>query len=152
MSSKPLWLKAVLRVERAIGGPVEAAVRTDTYFDLVTKATRVTGTVKRKVSGTSTRVLHGINLPAGSDIQGVREQLSRMERRLNRLTEEVADRDGHLPNRAPIDDTSPDRPTSGGAGPKRPTSGGVRPKRATSGRGPKRPTSGGARTKRTRID
>jgi len=99
MSSKPLWLKAVLRVERAVGGPVEKAVRTDTYFDLVTKATRVTGTVKRKVSGTSTRVLHGINLPAGRDIQGVREQLSRMERQLNRLTEEVAERDGRDPDR-----------------------------------------------------
>jgi len=119
MSSKPLWLKAVLRVERAVGGPVEKAVRTDTYFDLVTKATRVTGTVKRKVSGTSTRVLHGINLPAGKDIQGVREQLSRMERQLNRLTEEVAERDGRLADRAPSDDTPPDRPNGGGAGPTR---------------------------------
>jgi len=119
MSAKPLWLKAVLRVERAIGGPVEAAVRTDTYFDLVTKATRVTGTVKRKVSGTSTRVLHGINLPAGKDIQGVREQLSRMERQLNRLTEEVAERDGNLPDGAPIDASSRGRPASGDARPKR---------------------------------
>jgi hypothetical protein len=104
MSSKPLWLKAVLRVERAVGGPVERAVRTDTYFDLVTKATRVSGTVKRKVSGTSTRVLHGINIPAGKDIQGVREQLSRMERQLNRLTEEVAERDGRDLDRAPPSD------------------------------------------------
>jgi hypothetical protein len=108
MSSKPLWLKAVLRVERAIGGPVEAAVRTDTYFDLVTKATRATGTVKRKVSGTSTRVLHGINLPTGSDMQRMREQLSRMERRLNRLTEDVAELDGPPSDRAP-DGQPPDR-------------------------------------------
>ena len=107
MSSKPLWLKAVHRVERAIGGPVEAAVRTDTYFDLVTKATRATGTVKRKVGGASTRVLHGINLPAGSDMQGMREQLARMERRINRLTEEVTDPDG--PRRDRIDGTPPDR-------------------------------------------
>ena len=105
MSSKPLWLKAVHKVERAVGGPIEAAVRTDTYFDIVTKATRVTGTVKRKVSGTSTRVLHVINLPAGTDMQRMREQLSRMERRLNRLTEEVADPDG--PDRAPIDGAPP---------------------------------------------
>lgn len=103
MSSKPLWLRAVLRVERTIGGPVEAAVRTDTYFDLVTKTTRVTSKIKRTVSGTSTRVLHVINLPAGSDIQGVKEQLSRMERRLNRLSEEVAEQDGH-----PRDPASPD--------------------------------------------
>ena len=48
-SNQPLWLKAVHKVERAVGEPVEAAVRTDTYFDIVTKATRVTGTVKRTV-------------------------------------------------------------------------------------------------------
>ena len=107
MSSKPLWLKAVHKVERAVGRPIEAAVKTDTYFDIVTKATRATGAVKRKVSGTSTRVLHVINLPAGSDMQRMREQLSRMERRINRLTEEVADQDG--PHRAPVDGTPPDR-------------------------------------------
>ena len=107
MSSKPLWLKAVHKVERAVGRPVEAAVRTETYFDIVTKATRATGAVKRKVSGTSTRVLHVVNLPAGSDMQRMREQLSRMERRINRLTEEVTDRDG--PHRAPVDGTPPDR-------------------------------------------
>ena len=56
------------------------------------------------MSGTSTRVLHGINLPAGKDIQGVREQLSRMERQLNRLTEEVAERDGRDPDRPPPND------------------------------------------------
>ena len=107
MSSKPLWLKAVHKVERAVGGPVEAAVRSDTYFDVVTKATRATGAVKRKVNGASTRVLHVINLPAGSDMQRMREQLARMERRINRLTEEVADPDGPL--RAPVDGKPPDR-------------------------------------------
>ena len=94
-----------------MGGPIEAAVETDTYFDIVTKATRATGTVKRKVSSTSTRVLHVINLPAGSDMQRMREQLSRMERRINRLTEEVTDADG--PHRArPVDGTPPDRTPS----------------------------------------
>src|SRR6478752_5054467 len=107
MSSKPLWLKAVHKVERAVGGPIEAAVRTDTYFDIVTRATRATGAVKRKASGASTRVLHVINLPAGSDLQRMREQLSRMERRLNRLTEEAASPDG--PHRARVDGAPPDR-------------------------------------------
>ena len=35
------------RLERTIGEPVEAAVRTDTYFDVVTKVNRV----KRKAGG-----------------------------------------------------------------------------------------------------
>jgi hypothetical protein len=95
MSSKqPLWLQAVHRLERAVGEPVEAAVRSDTYFDIVTKTTRATRSVKGAVSGTSTRVLHLMNLPAGTDMGRMREQLLRMERRLNQLTEELAELDG----------------------------------------------------------
>jgi hypothetical protein len=93
MSAKPLWVRAVYRLERAVGEPVEAAVRTDTYFDLMTKATRTTRTVKRTVTGVSTRGLHLLNLPAGTDVRSLREQLARMERRLNRLSEQVEERD-----------------------------------------------------------
>jgi hypothetical protein len=93
MSAKPLWVRAVYRLERAIGEPVEAAVRTETYFDLMSTATRTTKSAKRKVTGVSTRALHLLNLPAGSDVQRVREQLARMERRLNQLSEQVEERE-----------------------------------------------------------
>jgi hypothetical protein len=93
MSTRPLWLRAVHRLERAVGEPVESAVRTEVYFDLMSKATRTTGSAKRKLVGTSTGVLHLFNLPAGHDIRRMREQLSRMERRLNRLSEHVEELD-----------------------------------------------------------
>jgi hypothetical protein len=99
MSGKPLWLRAVHRLERAVGEPVEAAVRTETYFDLMTKVTRTTKSAKRKVSGTSTRVLHGLNLPAGTDMSSMREQLSRMERRISHLSEHVAELEDTPPRR-----------------------------------------------------
>ena len=98
MSAKPpLWLQAVHRIERAVGEPIEAAVRSDTYFDVVTKATRVTAKAKRTATGTSTRVLHVLNLPASADIRRMREQLARMERRLNELSEDVSELDGSPP-------------------------------------------------------
>jgi hypothetical protein len=93
MSARPLWLRAVYRLERAVGEPVEAAVRTETYFDLMTTATRTTKAVKRKATGVSTRALHLVNLPAGTDLQRMREQLARMERRLNQLSESFEERD-----------------------------------------------------------
>jgi hypothetical protein len=93
-SNRPLWLKAVHKIERAVGEPIEAAVRTDTYFDLASKATRASAQARRTVVGTSTRVLHLFNLPAGSDVRRLREQLSRMERRLNQLSEDVSEMDG----------------------------------------------------------
>jgi hypothetical protein len=93
MSSKPLWLDVVHRLERSIGERVESAVRTDTYFDAVTTATRATATIKSTAEAISRRALHLVNLPAGSDVRRLREQLSRMERRLNALSENVAELD-----------------------------------------------------------
>jgi hypothetical protein len=94
-SGPPLWLQAVHRLERAIGGPIESAVHSDTYFDVVARANRARSRAIGAVEGVSRRCLHLVNLPAGTDVRRVREQLARMERRLNALTEELADaRDG----------------------------------------------------------
>lgn len=92
-ANNPLWLRVVLRVERAIGEPIESAVRSETYFDVVTKTTRVRRTVVGTAEGVSRRCLHLLNLPAGSDIRSMRQQLARMERRLNQLSHEVSELD-----------------------------------------------------------
>jgi hypothetical protein len=96
-SNRPLWLRAVHRLERTVGTPIESAVRSDTYFDIVAMVTRASSKTRRTAEGASRRALHLFNLPAGSDMRRVREQLSRVERRLNELTEEIAERDGGGP-------------------------------------------------------
>jgi hypothetical protein len=88
---RPLWLRVVLRLERAVGEPIESAVRSDTYFDLVSTTTRVRKGVTGAAEGVSRRCLHLLNLPAGSDIRRMRQQLARMERRLNQISHEVAE-------------------------------------------------------------
>jgi hypothetical protein len=87
---RPLWLKAVLRLERAIGEPVESAVHSDAYFDAIAEVTRWRARGIGAVEGVSRRCLHLLNLPAGTDLRRVREQLGRVERRLNELTDELA--------------------------------------------------------------
>jgi hypothetical protein len=96
-ANQPLWLRVVLRVERTIGEPIESAVRSDTYFDLISTTTRVRRKVTGTAEGVSRRCLHLLNLPAGSDIRGMRQQLARMERRLNELSDDVAELDGNEP-------------------------------------------------------
>jgi len=105
----PAWLKVVLRAERLVGTRVESAVHSGTYFDLIThwkhSRTRLTGAVE----GVSRRVIHLANLPAGTDIRRIREQLSRMERRLVELSKEVDDLGppvAALPEGEPADRTS----------------------------------------------
>jgi hypothetical protein len=90
-ANQPLWLQAILKLERAIGEPVEAAVRSDTYFDVISATTRVRRHVTGLAEDVSRRALHLLNLPAGSDIRKMRQQLARMERRLNQLSDEVSE-------------------------------------------------------------
>lgn len=85
----PLWLRAVHRLERAIGERVEAAVHSDTYFDFVTVAQRQQREAKGLAESVSRRCLHLLNLPAGSDVRRLREQLSRMDRRLTQIAKEL---------------------------------------------------------------
>ena len=85
----PLWLRLVLRAERAIGRPVEAAVRSDTYFDAVAELNRASRRVTDAAESVSKRALHLLNLPAGTDIRRVREQLARMDRRLLEISKEL---------------------------------------------------------------
>jgi hypothetical protein len=92
-ANQPLWLRAVIRLERAIGEPIESAVRSDTYFDLVSTTTRARRKITGAAEGVSRRCLHLLNLPAGSDIRTMRQQLARMERRLNQLSHDVSELD-----------------------------------------------------------
>ena len=101
MAGKPLWLRAVYKVERAVGTRVEAAVRSDTYFDLVAESQRRQKQVRALAEGLSRRCLHLVNLPAGSDVRRLREQLGRMDRRLHSIQKELAEleaveRDGQV--------------------------------------------------------
>jgi hypothetical protein len=83
------WLKLVLRLERAIGNRVESAVHSGTYFDLVTELSRSRARLTRRVEGVSRSLWHLANLPAGTDIRRMREQLARMERRIVELSKEL---------------------------------------------------------------
>lgn len=91
MAGRPLWLKAVYKLERAVGERVEAAVRSDTYFDLVATTQRRQRQVRALAEGASRRCLHLLNLPAGSDMRRLREQLGRMDRRLSAIQKELAE-------------------------------------------------------------
>jgi hypothetical protein len=87
----PLWLQAIHRFERAIGVPVESAVRSDAYFDFMTEANRVRARLTRAFEETSEELLHRFNLPAGTDVRRLREQLARVERQLTKVAKDLAD-------------------------------------------------------------
>ena len=94
MADQPLWLKLVLRFERAIGVPVESAVKSDAYFDLLTHANRTRSRLTELTESWSREWLGLLNLPAGSDVRQLREQLARVERQLAELAKDVEQHNG----------------------------------------------------------
>ena len=91
--ARPLWVRLVHDLERAIAAPVEAAVRSDEYFDLVARLNRARAHATKTVEGISEEWLHLFNLPTATDLRRVREQLTRVERRLNALAKALGDSD-----------------------------------------------------------
>jgi hypothetical protein len=92
MAGAPLWLRLVLRAERAVGSRVEAAVHSDAYFDAVSELNRTKARLTGALEAASRRVWHLANLPAGSDVRRLREQLARTERRIVELSKELEER------------------------------------------------------------
>jgi hypothetical protein len=90
-SSPSVWLQMVHRLERAVGVPVEAAVRSDAYFDIAAQATRAQTRAADTLERLSREWLHLFNMPAGSDVRRLRKQLAGMDRKLTRITKELED-------------------------------------------------------------
>jgi hypothetical protein len=85
------WLDFVQRVERAIGEPVESWVRSDAYFDLVTQMNRARQRFTKSFEDYAEQWLHMFNVPAASDVRRLREQLGRLERMVEHMSNELAD-------------------------------------------------------------
>jgi hypothetical protein len=109
----PLWLQLVHRLERAVGTQVEAAVRSDAYFDLLAQATKLRARLMRATEEATTEWLHLWNLPSSSDVRRLREQLSRVERRLAEVAKDLADREEERDGDAPPPPVPPPPTTPG---------------------------------------
>jgi hypothetical protein len=92
-SDRPSWLDIVLKLERAIGSRLESVVTSDEYFDVTSRLNRARKRFSEKYEGAQEEWLHLFNLPAGTDVRRLREQLSRVERELEALTLRLADQD-----------------------------------------------------------
>lgn len=111
-NDRPNWLDTVLKLERLIGSRVEEAVTSDAYFEFVAHANRARKRFSEALEPFQQEWLHLFNLPSGTDVRRLREQISRMEREIEALTEELADRrgsDGSRPRPRPRRQAEPDR-------------------------------------------
>jgi hypothetical protein len=91
--SPPRWQREVGRVVNLVNPRLEAVTQRDEFAIAVGLARTVRGELQRRFERQSKRALHLFNLPAGSDIRALRQQVASLERQvrdLGKLVEESA--------------------------------------------------------------
>jgi hypothetical protein len=91
--SPPRWQREVGRVVNLVNPRLEAVTRRDEFAIAVGLARTMRGELQRRFERQSKRALHLFNLPAGSDIRALRQQVASLERQLRdlgKLVEESA--------------------------------------------------------------
>jgi hypothetical protein len=95
--SPNLWRLMFDTAERGIGIPLEAMVRTEVFHDLLAVTRRARNGALAQTEQLSRRGLHLANLPAGSDMRRLREQVARLERRVVSLSKQLEERTDQVP-------------------------------------------------------
>jgi hypothetical protein len=84
--SKPMWRQAYDAVDSRVAPPLESAVQTKEFAHVLSLALRAQVEARRMVERRSRQLWHLVNLPAGSDLTRLREQVVSLDRRVRDLT------------------------------------------------------------------
>lgn len=81
----PLWLRAFMAVEGALGPRVEEIVHGPVFSTAVVVVQKVQSGVSSAVERRTRRVWHLVNLPAGSDVRKLRNQIGDLDHEVRLL-------------------------------------------------------------------
>ena len=96
MADVPSWRQGYDSLERQIGPRLESLVRSDSFAVAVGLFARVQRTMQDEASRATRRVLHQLNLPAGTDVARILNELGQLRRQVRALTEELEDTKAEL--------------------------------------------------------
>ncbi|GAC1328457.1 MAG: hypothetical protein NVSMB13_15590 [Mycobacteriales bacterium] len=91
MARKPTWRRVFDTVERAVGSRLEEFVQTDTFAGALSTSAQVQAELRKRTEQATRRALHMVNLPAGSDMRRLNEQIAGLERRLRHISRQIED-------------------------------------------------------------
>ncbi|MEA2281134.1 MAG: hypothetical protein QOK21_1741 [Solirubrobacteraceae bacterium] len=88
MAGRPLWRQAFDAAERALGGPAEAAVRSELFNDALATTLRGQQRARHEIERRTRRVLHLVNVPTATDVRLLSQQVASLQREVRRLRRE----------------------------------------------------------------
>jgi hypothetical protein len=94
MSGRPLWRRAFDRAERAVGRPLERAVATRRFNDLLVVTFRTQNFVFGLFQRQARAVLHFWNLPARTDVSRLQRDLGKLRAQVRELDVKVGEIEG----------------------------------------------------------
>jgi hypothetical protein len=110
--AKPLWRRLFDAVEQTVSPQLEQFVRTDQFADLAAVVARMQSDMQRRAERAMRQAWHFWNLPTGSDVKRVSEQLASLERRVRDLAKQLDDQGGFTNGKSPQPDGARRAPAS----------------------------------------
>jgi hypothetical protein len=90
-SRTPLWKQVFDAVDQRVGPVIDELAGSEELATAAALARRGRSEVERRLEQSSRRVLHLLNLPAGSDVNRLLEHIARLEREVGDLRDLLAD-------------------------------------------------------------
>jgi hypothetical protein len=92
-SSSPVWKQLFDAVDERLSPTINEMARSEDAATLAALGRRGRGEFDRRMEQASRRVLHLLNLPAGSDVNRLLEHIARLEREVRDLRNLLTDRE-----------------------------------------------------------
>lgn len=101
MADQPTWRQGFDALEQQLSPRLESLLRSEQFAVAVGLAARVQRTVEGQLATTTRRVLHRLNLPAGTDVSRILNELGQLRVQVRQLSAELEDARAELAGRAP---------------------------------------------------
>jgi hypothetical protein len=91
MTDAPRWRTTFDAVEREVAPRLQSAIQSEQFAVAVGLATRLRRTMHAQATRTSRRVLHQLNLPAGTDVSRILTEVGQLRQQVRQLQHELDD-------------------------------------------------------------
>ncbi len=91
--SSPLWKQLFDVLDRRLSPTINELAKSDDVGTVIALGHRARSKLAQRLEASSRRVLHLWNLPAGSDVNRLLEHISRVEREVRDLRNQLVDRE-----------------------------------------------------------
>ena len=85
----PTWRQAFNKAERAVGEPLEKAIETREFADMMSFGAKVRKGFQRQIYGTVNRTLHFVGLSTLKDTRDIARQLNRVQAQLREVSTQL---------------------------------------------------------------